>query len=194
MKSREAISFAAPPRDIRPATRVATRDTEQLRQNAEQAAYHRGRVDGEKVLSEQLLQQRSELLALHQGVVEALRTAVPQVIRETESALVQLALEAAQKIVAGLPVSAQMVESVVREAVKQIEDSAEVTIQLHPDDLALLHKHKSPILQGLPETGSLRFGSSSEVTRGGCVIHTSFGLIDARRETKFEQLRDSLVT
>ena len=170
MKSREAISFAAPPRDIRPATLASARGAEQLRQDGEQAAYHRGRVDGEKALSEQLLQQRTELLALHQGVVEALRHAVPQVVRETESALVQLALEVARKIVADLPVNSQLVESVVREAVKQVEDSAEITIQLHPDDLALFHKHKSPNLQGLPETGPLRFASSSEVTRGGCVI------------------------
>ncbi len=192
MNARETIAFAAPLRDVRPVSPLSARAGEQLRQDAEQAAYHRGRVDGEKALSEQLLQQRAELLALHQGVVEALRNAVPQVVRETESALVQLAVEVARKIVADLPVSSEMVESVVREAVKQVEDSAEITIQLHPEDLALLHKHQSPILGGLPETGPLRFASSSEVTRGGCVIHTSFGLLDARRETKLDQIRDSL--
>jgi flagellar assembly protein FliH len=117
---------------------------------------------------------------------------VPQVIRETEKALIELALEAARKVVAGLPIESKMVEAVVREAVSQVEDTAEITIQLHPHDLALLRKHQSPILQGLPETGPLRFTHSAEVTRGGCVVHTRFGLLDARRETKIEQLRQSL--
>src|SRR5215471_15135271 len=116
----------------------------------------------------------------------ALRAAVPQLIHNTEQALIALALEAAQKIVAGMPVTSKMVEAVVRDAVRQVEDSADVTVQLHPEDLALLRKHKSPILGGLPETGSLRFAGSSEVTRGGCVLLTSFGLLDARRETKLE--------
>ena len=58
-----------------------------------------------------------------------------------------------------------------------------------PDDLALLREHQSPVLNGSPETGPLRFSQSPEIGRGGCIIQTRFGLIDARRETKIEQLR-----
>ena len=159
---------------------------------SERAAYERGRRDGEKALSAQLLQQRAELLELHQGVVESLQAAVPQITEETEKILIELALEAAQKIIAGMPIQPKIVEAVVREAISQVEDSAEIAVHLHPDDLALLRKHQSPILQGLPETGPLKFVNSSEVTRGGCMVHTRFGLLDARRETKIEQVRQSL--
>jgi flagellar assembly protein FliH len=192
MKSFKSITFNAPLREVRLRVAPPPLDPEQRQHLAEQAAYERGRRDGEKALSELLLQQRTELLDLHQGVVESLRAAAPQVSRETEKALVELALEAAQKIVAGMPIQPKMVEAVVREAVSQVEDSAEITINLHPDDLALLRKHQSPILQGLPETGPLRFANSSEVSRGGCMVHTRLGLLDARRETKIEQLRQSL--
>jgi flagellar biosynthesis/type III secretory pathway protein FliH len=34
--------------------------------------------------------------------------------------------------------------------------------------------------------------SSTEVSRGGCVVQTRFGVIDARRETKLELLQESL--
>jgi flagellar biosynthesis/type III secretory pathway protein FliH len=44
----------------------------------------------------------------------------------------------------------------------------------------------------LPETGPLRFSGAAEVTRGGCIVQTRFGLVDARRETKMEQLRQAL--
>ena len=111
---------------------------------------------------------------------------------EARTALINLALEAAQKIVAGLPISAELVEAVIREALQQVEETAEITIQLHPDDLALLRKHDSPILKGIPDSGPLRFIHSAEVTRGGCLVQTRFGLIDARRETKLEQLRQKI--
>jgi len=91
-----------------------------------------------------------------------------------------------------MPIQPKVVEAVVREAVAKVEGSAEIAVHLHPDDLALLRKHQSPILQGLPETGLLKFVSSSEVTRGGCMVHTRFGLLDARRETKIEQVRQAL--
>lgn len=187
MKFFKTISFTAPLRDVRVAAILPPPAPA-----GEQAAYERGRLEGEQALSQQLLQQRAELLELHQGVVESLRAVVPRLIQETERTLVELALEAARKIVAGFPIQVKMVEAVVHEAVGQVEDSAEIAVHLHPDDLALLRKHQSPILQGLPETGPVRFAGSSEVTRGGCLVHTRFGVVDARRETKIEQIRQSL--
>jgi flagellar assembly protein FliH len=192
MKSFKTITFTAPLREVRLRPRASPPEIEARERETEQAAYERGRRDGEKSLSEELLQQRAELMALHQGVVESLRTVVPRVNVETEKILIDLALEAAQKIIAGMPIQPKLVEAVVREAVGQVQDSAEITIHLHPDDLALLRKHQSPILQGLPETGPLRFTGSTQVSRGGCLVHTRFGLLDARRETKVEQLRQSI--
>jgi flagellar assembly protein FliH len=190
MKSYKPITFTAPLRDVR----LAAKPSEAAaRQDAEQAAYERGRRDAEKALSEQLLQQRNEMLQVHQGVVESLRNVLPQLVKDSESALIDLSLQAAEKIVAGLPITRESVEAVVREALGQVEDTAEITILLHPEDLALLRKHKSPILKGPPDTGPLRFSSSAEVTRAGCMIHTRFGVVDARRETKVDQLRQSVL-
>ena len=192
MKWSESITLEHPLRDVRLLTKAPAQDWEAHLRDREAAAYENGRRDGERALGEQLLQQRNEMVELQNGVVNSLRRTLPQMIHEAESALINLALESAQKIVAGLPIDAQTVEAVVREALRQVEDTAEIVIRLHPDDLALLHKHESPILNGLPETGPLRYSGSAEVTRGGCIVQTRFGMIDARRETKMEQLRQTL--
>jgi flagellar biosynthesis/type III secretory pathway protein FliH len=63
---------------------------------------------------------------------------------------------------------------------------------LHPDDLALLQKHKSDVLKPAPNSKPLQFSSSPDVTRGGCLLRTRFGIIAARRETKLDQLREAL--
>ena len=39
-----------------------------------------------------------------------------------------------------------------------------------------------------------RFLASPEVTRGGCLVQTHFGTVDARRETKFDLLKRTLLT
>ncbi len=192
MKWCDTIPFRRPLRDARLLTGAPSQGWQELLQQRESAAYERGQHDGERALSEQLLQQRAEMAELQQGVVESLRNALPQVILEAQTALVQLALVSAEKIVAGLPVSPDMVDAVIREALQQVEDSAEIVIQLNPDDLALLRKNNTPILKGIPDSGPLRFLSAAEVTRGGCMVQTRFGLLDARRETKMAQLRQSL--
>jgi len=188
----DSILFRQPLREVRLLLQAPGQEWEEFLREREQAAYQRGQQDGEKALTQQLLQQQGETGELQNGVLQSLTRVIPQVVRETEGALIQLALDAAQKIVAGLPISAEMVEAVVTEAVQQVEGSAEITVQLHPDDFKLLRLHRSAVLTGLPESGPLHFTGSSEVTRGGCLVQTRFGVIDARRETKLKQLRQAV--
>lgn len=186
---RETIRLSQPLKDT---TLARNGDREALHQGDLQASYERGRLDGERALSEQLIRQRAEVMELQTGVLASLRDAVPQVAREGERALVALALEAARKLVCGLPVSAEMIEAAIKEAIAQVEDTAGFTVQLHPEDLVLLERTNSPLL--LPQGGDerIRFQPSANVTRGGCVVQTRFGVIDARRETKVELLRSAL--
>lgn len=189
MKAERKVQFAAPVRDVK-ILRSGTRES--LFQQDLTASFERGRIEGEKNLGAQLVQQRAEVMELQTGVLAALRNVVPQVARDCERALVTLAIEAAQRLVGGLPISAEMVEASVKEACAQVEDSAELNVQLHPEDLALLEKVNSPLL--LPQGGmdKIRFHASAQVTRGGCVVQTRFGVIDARRETKIELLKNAL--
>ena len=192
MKWPQPISFNSPLSDVRLAAPAPAPEPVDLAAEREKAAYDRGRLEGENALREQLISQRNEIGTLLNGVIESLRKTVPELVHQTESALIQLALESAQKIVAGMPINPKMVEAVVREALQQVEDSADVTVQLHADDLALLLKHKSDVLKNAPGSKPLQFSPSPEVTRGGCLVRTRFGIIDARRETKLDQLRDAI--
>ncbi len=158
-----------------------------------QASYDLGRIDGEKSVNEQLLKQRAETHELFQGLLTSLRQAVPQVIRDTENMLVSLTLEVAQKLIANMPVSAAMVEAAVQDALGQVEGAAQVTVRLHPADLELLQNSQSPLLTSGDGANDFRFLGSPEVTRGGCLVQTRFGTVDARRETKFDLLKRNLL-
>jgi flagellar assembly protein FliH len=192
MKWSDSIMFHEAPQNVRLLVKAPMQDWQDHLREREQLAYEKGRRDGQRALGEQMLQQRNEMVELQNGVLLSLKQSLPRMIQENESALMNLALELAQKIVAGIPIDPAVVEAVVQEALQQASDTAGVVIKLHPDDLTLLRKHNSPLLNGLPETGTLRFTVSSEVTRGGCIVQTRFGQIDARRETKVEQLRLTL--
>jgi flagellar assembly protein FliH len=156
------------------------------------ASYERGRREAEQAMSQQLFQQRTEMHELMRGVVDSLRQAVPQIVRDTENTMIALSLSVAQKLVAGMPISAAMIEGVVRDALAQVEGTAQFTVRLHPADLELLQKCDSPLLSAGDDAKEFRFLSSPEVTRGGCLVQTHFGTVDARRETKFDLLQRTL--
>jgi len=192
MKWSNTITLQHPLLDVRLLTKAPVLDWQDHLRESERTSYEQGRLDGERALSEQLLQQRNEMAELQNGVINSLKQMLPQIAREMESALIELALESAKKIVSGVKIDAKVVETVVREALTQVQDTSDVSIRLHPEDLALLRKHKSQLLEGLPETGPLRFAASDDVSRGGCIVQTRFGLIDAQRETKLELLRKAV--
>ena len=197
----ETLVLAAPLRDVRLVPAAAAAATARATpasadpgwpQQLEES-YQRGRIEGERALGEQLIQQRAELQELFQGVLEALRNAVPQVLRESEQAVIELALELARKIVADLPITPEMITQVVRDALTEVEGGSELKVRLHPLDLELLEKHHSGLLTAHDHTRKMCFIPSPEVTRGGCMIETNFGVLDARRESKCELLKQSLL-
>ncbi|MEY2410421.1 MAG: flagellar assembly protein FliH [Verrucomicrobiota bacterium] len=162
-------------------------------EDREKAAGELGRQQGEKALSEQLLQQRAEMLQLQQGVLESLRRTIPQVVRDSEHALAALALEVARKLVSGLPISAEMVEASIHEALAQVEETTECHIHLHPDDCALLEQFDPGFLSGRPGPVRTHFHRTAGVERGGCLVKTRFGIIDVQRDTKMALLEKSLL-
>jgi flagellar biosynthesis/type III secretory pathway protein FliH len=191
----ETLTLPKPLRQARLKTPAPEAGAEaRLAEEELRASYERGRREAETALSEQLFRQRAEVHELMSGVLESLRQAVPQVVHDTESTLISLALTAAQKLVADMPISAALVEGVVRDALAQVEGTAQFTVRLHAADLELLQKFDSPLLAAGDGAQEFRFLSSPEVTRGGCLVQTQFGTVDARRETKFDLLQRSVLT
>lgn len=189
----EAIRLTKPLRDARLWAGVKVPAPGEASEAQLRASYERGRADAEKALSAQLVQQRMDVQELCNGAMKSLKDAVPQVIRDSEQTMITLALEIAQKLVAEMPISAEMIEAAVRESLAQVENSAEYDVRLNPADLDLLKKMGSILLRP-DDDGKVRIHSSPEISRGGCLVQTRFGVIDGRRETKLDALKKSLLS
>lgn len=187
---RETIRF---PQKLRAVEVTATWSAglEKRIQERERAAVERGRAEAQKLFSEQTIQQRQELMALQDGILGSLKETIPGVIRDCETHLAALALEVARKLVDDMPVSAEIVERAIATAMRQVEESSHYTIFVNPGDLQLLQSKTSTLLGG-NDTRQITITASSEVSRGGCIVETPFGRVDARRETKLELLRNTI--
>jgi hypothetical protein len=91
------------------------------------------------------------------------------------------------------PAAKKSLNSFVPEAIKLAQDTTGSTIHLRAEDRASLLKIKSSLFSGLPESAPPRFTCTCENSRGACLVHTSFGLLDARRESKLKPLRLNFV-
>ena len=186
------FTFSAPVVGVKLAIPRPPEELEAIIAQREREAFERGRLEAERSLREQLLQQRNDMQNLQMGVVASLRNAIPEVARVTEEALIGLAMDTARRLVAGLEVTPGMVEAAVREALAQAEQTGRITVLLHPEDLALVEKVNCPLMSEEVGGEAVRFQASPIVGRGGCIVQTDFGSLDARRETKFELLKQAV--
>jgi flagellar assembly protein FliH len=186
----ETLRLPQPPRRVE-LTASWSGDLEKRIQERERAAAEKGRAEAQQLYSQQLVEQRQQLIALQDGILGALKDSIPGVMRDCETHLASLAIEVARKVVDGMPVSSEMVEAAIGTAMRQVEESSHYTIFVNPADLQLLESTSSTIL-GASDTRKITVTPSKEVSRGGCIVETPFGRVDARRETKFDLLKDAL--
>jgi flagellar assembly protein FliH len=181
-------------------SRVVLESAEDALRAKEQAGYLRGQKEAEDRAARQIEALRTEFEASHRTAViralEDLNKTVHLQMGETfkslEKHVVMLAAEAAIKLTSGIPISADMVEAYVGEAMNLVEQDTEVTIILNPEDLALLEQHQSSLLNRAGAYPVIKLRADQKISRGGCLVETKFGELDARRETKIELLKKAV--
>jgi flagellar assembly protein FliH len=188
----DTIRFAQPLLDVKLTAPTWSAELEIRIQERERAAAERGRAEAQKFFGEQLVNQRADLIALQEGILGSLKNSVPGVVRDCENHLAALALEVARKLVDGLPISAEMVEAAISSAMRQVEESAHYSVFVNPEDLKLLQATTSAVF-GANDARQIKITPSNEVSRGGCIVETPFGRVDARRETKYELLKGAIL-
>ena len=166
----------------------------------EQAGYQRGREEAVVEYEAQINHLRAELekknAADLPGILGKIETEVNgslnQRLQSLESELVEFATEAAIRLVNGLPISNKIVESSIQDALGHCDNDAEVAVYLNPEDLKLLKEAGSDLLADSPHQRRVRYLKDEEVSRGGCLVETNCGLIDGRRETREQLLREAV--
>lgn len=100
--------------------------------------------------------------------------------------VLELALDVARQVVAGeLSARPERLLDVVNLALKQMaETSRESRLLLNPDDAALVRPH----LEGLLDKSRLRIVEDARIVRGGCLIETSQGDLDATLPARWRQV------
>jgi len=100
--------------------------------------------------------------------------------------LLELALDVARQVVIGeLAVHPERILDVVKLALNQMaESSREARLLLNPADAALIRPHLEQIL----DKNRLRLVEDARIVRGGCLIETPQGDLDATLQARWRQV------
>lgn len=163
--------------------------------HVEQACHHAYERGRQVALEETERQQELHKAAQKERVDAALtsvREAVPQMLRQAETAVKELAVRVAQKFVTTCPVTEERLRSLVKSTLEGMSDSHKIEVSLHPEDLKLLAEARQDLADELHCSGQLIFKAAPNLSRGGCWVETDFGDLDATIEAKAKQIHSLL--
>jgi flagellar assembly protein FliH len=179
----------APPLDASPADEVmaalaaAEAEADALRASA--------RADGFAAGRDEALAAASPALAALEQAVAAVHAERLAAARRLESHAVDLALMLAEKVLAGaVAVRPELVVEAVRGALRGIVERERVTVLVHPDDLEIVRSAMEEVRGSLGGIEHCEVQAERRVSRGGAVVRTPDGDVDARIETKLVRARE----
>jgi flagellar assembly protein FliH len=122
--------------------------------------------------------------ALEQALAEA-RAMRDAMLDQAEARAAEFAVTIAEKVVAGaLEIEPERVVDVVRGALRGVLDSDRIVVSVHPDDVELVRAAGL----GSPEA-HVEVHPERRVARGGALLRTAVGEVDAQIEGKLDAVR-----
>ena len=136
---------------------------------------------------------REEGLAHATGIVASAVLTADRIAARTRPQLVDLAFAVAARVLAhAVERDPAAVAEVAARALESARHRAEVTLRVHPEDLAAIRAAEGALEAGLSRARHFELVADPSVGRGGAVVETEAGTVDARLDRQLAALREAL--
>lgn len=119
--------------------------------------------------------------------------AAARVRAQAQREVATVALRVAEKLLASELATRPEVVVDVAAAALALTRGAGLTLRAHPEDVAALAAARPRLLAALAEPCDVELRADAAVSRGGCVIETEAGTVDARLEVQLAALERALL-
>jgi flagellar biosynthesis/type III secretory pathway protein FliH len=158
----------------------------QIREQAREAGFEEGFAAGRASAREDL----EPALAALSGAAGELAELKDAAAEAVEPHAVELAMHVADKVVAAtLAVEPERVLDVIRGALRSLVERERLVLQVNPADLPLVRDGIDDVAGSLGGIEHIDVQEERRVPRGGAMLRTTLGEVDARIETKLERAR-----
>jgi flagellar assembly protein FliH len=136
--------------------------------------------------------EMNDMLVTMRGLLEMARAERHKLMEEAEPELVRLALGIAERVLhQQVALDRGVVVEMAKTAIARLIERDAVTVRVNPADLERMREHRDELI-ALGDIKSLRVVEDKRVDRGGVIVDTDAGTIDARIGTQLEEARKIL--
>jgi flagellar assembly protein FliH len=155
------------------------------------AAHAEGFAAGRDAALSQFAMEAAPALAALSGAASALEARGDASVAALSEQAAELALAVAEQVLCGaLAVDAGRVVDVCRGALRRLADRTKVTVLVNPEDLAVLSAEVDALSAQLGGIERFEVQADRRIDRGGVVVRTDQGEIDATIVTQLARARE----
>ena len=165
-------------------------DTDGVNKNAYKEGFDKGREDGFKAGREEV----SRLIERTHKILEAVMARREEILSETEQQIVELVVLMTRKVVKLISENQKsVVMANVLQALKKVKGRGDVTLRVNFSDVKLTTEHIQDFIKQVENVKGITVVEDSTVDKGGCVVETDFGAIDARISSQLSELETKIL-
>lgn len=161
----------------------------EIEHEAYKKGYEAGREEGYK-------EGQSEVMRLIDRLGTIVSTAVDirdDIIKSSEKMMTEMILMISRKVIKDEIVERrEVVINNIKEAIKRVKDRDRIDIRVNFADLDMTTAHKDELIKMMESLKKVNVYEDSRVDRGGCIIETDVGSIDARISTQLDSMEEAI--
>ncbi len=169
-------------------------DIKQRVTQTEREAYERGYNEGhQKGYDEGKAEVERLIERLHTILSKAIDKR-NEIIEESETQIINLVLLIVKKVIKVISENQKnVVINNVVQALRKLKSRGDVVIRVNLADLELTSEHVKDFMKMVENVKSITVLEDSSVDKGGCIIETDFGQIDARVSSQLHEIEEKIL-
>jgi type III secretion protein L len=125
------------------------------------------------------------------GRAESAAQEAAEMLENVEMQVAELVVQATEKVLGELD-DQTLVRRVVHNALKVMRNQKQVTVRVAPEHVEALQHQLNDILADYPGVTFVDVAADARLRRGGCILESELGVVDASLEIQLDALRRAL--
>ncbi len=174
---------------MRDALNKAKTQAAEIRGTAEKEARETGYADGFKQGELNAKEEFKPFLETTQNMIQELSGFRKKMYGKVEREMIEMVISLVKKVIHfELSTREDSVQEMIRLAVQSVLDKESMTIKINPKDKEHAESFRPELQHLFGEIKNITFEPQTGIERGGCIIETNFGTVDARMDKLGEQI------
>lgn len=163
---------------------------DKMESEARQSGYDAGHSEGYEAGTAEV----DRLVERMHKILEAVMQRREEILQDTESQIVELVILMARKVIKILSENQKnVIMANTLAALKKVKTRGEVTLRVNLEDVKLTSSHAEEFIQHVENVKGITVLEDSAVEKGGCIVETDFGAIDARISSQLTELENKIL-